>query len=310
MGRAQLAAAVAEAAPGDAVTCWFLDLYLADQARARYRGALENLSILCQPDLPADEVDCVAYPFMSSGNAELTRDLMQQGHQALRLGGRMLTATDNRRDTWLGLEMKKLFGRVTRRCVEQGTLYLATKTHPLKKLKDFSARFAFRDRGRLIRAMSRPGVFAHRRVDSGARALMEVMELESHQRVLDMGCGSGTVSLAAALRCPGVKVHAIDSNARAVECTLCGKAVNGLTGFTVQLDSQGDIPEPGTYDLFLANPPYYSNFRIAEVFLKAARRRFVRPARSSWSRRCRSGTSKPCPELSSTFTCGRSRTMR
>ena len=107
--------------------------------------------------------------------------------------------------------------------------------------------------------MSRPGVFAHRRVDSGARALMEVMELESHQRVLDMGCGSGTVFWRP-LSLPGVKVHAIDSNARAVECTLCGKAVNGLTGFTVQLDSQGDIPEPGTYDLFLANPPYYLNF--------------------------------------------------
>jgi 16S rRNA (guanine1207-N2)-methyltransferase len=29
---------------------------------------------------------------------------------------------------------------------------------------------------------------------------------------------------------------------------------------------------PGSYDLFLANPPYYSNYRIAEIFLDAGRR--------------------------------------
>ncbi|NQV26543.1 MAG: methyltransferase, partial [Rhodopirellula sp.] len=28
--------------------------------------------------------------------------------------------------------------------------------------------------------------------------------------------------------------------------------------------------EPGTYDLALANPPYFSNFRIAEIFVQAA----------------------------------------
>ena len=84
-----------------------------------------------------------------------------------------------------------------------GALYLATKTRPLAKLKNFTCEFVFRDRQRLIRAVSRPGVFAHRRVDPGARALMEVMEIEPGARVLDMGCGSGTVALAAVVRASG-----------------------------------------------------------------------------------------------------------
>jgi 16S rRNA (guanine1207-N2)-methyltransferase len=201
---------------------------------------------------------------------------MQEGHQALRIGGRMLAATDNPRDTWLGSEMRKLFDRVTRRPKDQGTLYLATKTRPLAKLKNFTCEFVFRDRQRLIRAVSRPGVFAHRRVDPGARALMEVMEIEPGARVLDMGCGSGTVALAAATRALGVSVRGIDSNPRAVECLLRGAALNELPNVTGQLDAEGAVPEPGRFDLVLANPPYYSNFRIAEIFL-AAGRRALRP---------------------------------
>ena len=32
------------------------------------------------------------------------------------------------------------------------------------------------------------------------------------------------------------------------------------------------MPEPGSYDLALANPPYYADFRIAELFVEAAHR--------------------------------------
>ena len=87
-------------------------------------------------------------------------------------------------------------------------LYIGTKTKHLKKVKDFSCEFAFRDAGRLIRAYSRPGVFSHRRVDVGARHLMNEMQIEPGARVLDIGCGSGTVALAAAFRADGVQVHA------------------------------------------------------------------------------------------------------
>jgi 16S rRNA (guanine1207-N2)-methyltransferase len=31
------------------------------------------------------------------------------------------------------------------------------------------------------------------------------------------------------------------------------------------------VPEPGTWDLALTNPPYYSEFRLAELFVEAAR---------------------------------------
>ena len=227
-GVAQLAAAAAQRFPAAAVDCHYLDLYRAEKAR-RYAGdGLANLTIGCSADFPPQAVDLAALPFSAQGEAELTRELLQEAHQRLEPGGTLITSTDNPCDRWLHAEMRKLFAAVTRRQSSQGTVYLARRDRPLKRVKDFRCNFAFRDRGRLIQAVSRPGVFSHREVDPGARQLMAAMEIAAGDRVLDMGCGSGTVSLAAAFRAEGVEVLAVDSHARAVECTALGAAKNGL----------------------------------------------------------------------------------
>jgi len=149
-------------------------------------------------------------------------------------------------------------------------LYRLKKQKPLKTLKNFDCEFAFRDGENLIKVISRPSVFSHRRLDLGARALMEVMEIPEGSKVLDIGCGSGAVGLAAATRSPNVSVHGIDSNARAVQCLLWGAELNGLSNVSAHLTSSGELLEPGTFDIALGNPPYYSHFTIAEIFLQTA----------------------------------------
>jgi 16S rRNA G1207 methylase RsmC len=201
----------------------------------------------------------------------LTRDLLQAGHERLRLGGKLYAATENRKDTWLGEQLHKIFRKLERRLLSDGVLYVATKTEPLKKIKNYSCEFAFRDRGRLIRAFSRPGVFSHRHIDPGARQLIEEMRVDTGARVLDIGCGAGVVALAAAFRAEGVTVHAVDSNVRAVRCTQRGAELNGLTNLTTELNADGKYDGSGGYDVALANPPYYSGFRIATHFLTAGR---------------------------------------
>jgi 16S rRNA (guanine1207-N2)-methyltransferase len=234
-----------------------------------WRDGPTNLRIECACDLAAGEADIVALPFSASGDAELTRDLLQSGQERIVLGGKLYTATDNADDNWLEGELRKIFRKLERRPTSTGVLYVATKTEPLKKRKNFSCEFAFRDCGRLIRAYSRPGVFSHRHIDPGARRLIDAMQIDPGARVLDIGCGSGTVALAAAGRAEGASVHAIDSNTRAVECTQRGAELNGFTNLTVELNVNGNFQGAGEFDLALANPPYYSNFRIARHFLTA-----------------------------------------
>ena len=270
-GVAQLAAAAARRFPGAAVYCHYLDLYQAEQARCYAGNNLANLTLGCSSDFPPQSVDLAALPLSAQGDAELTRELMQEAHQRLKTGGVLLASTDNRHDRWLHEEMRTLFVTVTRRESPQGTLYLARRDRPLKRLRNFRCAFVFRDRDRLIHAASRPGVFSHREVDPGARQLMAAMEIAPGNRVLDMGCGSGTVSLAAAFRAEGVSIVAVDSHARAVECTALGANRNGLGNIAVEHSACGPRCEPGSMDVVVANPPYYAGFRIARFFLEAGR---------------------------------------
>jgi 16S rRNA (guanine1207-N2)-methyltransferase len=294
-GLGQFAAAAATTFDHGEVHCLFLDLYRA-QACARRLGlkvqlepqlaaangaaaltesTRSNLTLHCATDFPEIEADCAALPLSAGGEAELTRDLLQSAHDRLRIGGALFVSTDNPRDTWLEQQLRKLPGKVNRRAAAEGVLYVLHKTAPLRKHKNFACEFVFRDRQRLLRGISRPGVFSHRHVDPGARRLMETMEIAAGQRVLEIGCGSGAASLAAASRAVEVTVQAIDSAARAVVCLRQAAELNELPSITAQLDATGDIPHLGSYDLALANPPYYANFRIAQHFVMLAERALV-----------------------------------
>jgi 16S rRNA (guanine1207-N2)-methyltransferase len=277
LGRGQFAQVAASYFPQAQVTCQFFDKYLADKA-ARHCGQAKGGAgegepiVVCAADFPEGPFDLVALPVDPRGDSELTRDLLQSGHERLVAGGRLIAATSNCGDQWLHGEMRKLFEKVTRRPLDEGVLYLATKTDRLKKRKNFECEFAFRDQERLIKAVSRPGVFSHRSLDAGARALMNTMTVHDGDRVLDLGCGAGVVAFAAAFRANRVSVVAVDSHARAVECTTQGAELNGLENVSTVLNADGDAPSPETFDLVLGNPPYYSDYRIAEVFLQGARR--------------------------------------
>jgi precorrin-6B methylase 2 len=273
LGRAQLARAAAEARPSGQVTCWFLDIYRLRLAEAHQEVPLPpSLELVCGADLPTGEYDAALIPISVSGEAELTRDLLQMAYVRLARGGRLTVAVDNPRDRWLGGEMEKLFSRVVRITRAEGTIYQGIQRDPLKKWKDFRCEFACRDGERLLRIFSRPGVFSHRRVDPGARHLLNYMELQVGDRVLDLGCGSGVVTLGAAASSSQVHVHALDTNARAVECTQQGIEANGLENVSVELNSADDLNLAEPCQLVLANPPYFSGTRIVRAFLDAARR--------------------------------------
>ena len=313
LGRAQLAAQLARSMPEADVRCHFLDLYPAEEAQSETSGP-ENLAIECTADLPPGEFDLAVIPVSRFGEAELTRDILQSACDRLIDGGRLVAAVDNAADKWLHSEMHKLFSKVTREPQRRGVIYRGTRRGSIKRPRDFRCEFAFRDGERLVKLLTRPGVFSHRQLDLGARALLEAMTVRAGDRLLDIGCGSGAVGLAAALRAEHVHVTALDSNARAVECTRAGAALNGLSivdtfpplpatdpplqsappagrgaggeghssmnenatqptsTVTVLHNAHGRVPDPGAYDLAIGNPPYYSHYQIAEIFVQAARR--------------------------------------
>jgi 16S rRNA (guanine1207-N2)-methyltransferase len=279
------------------VTCVVFDLHQAELARAASGGrgaddvgALDggvpsNLAIECVADLPGGPFDVAAIPLRAGADSELAWELLQTAFDRLAIGGRLWTAVDEPRDRWVAGRMKALFGgRYERHANDEAVAYGATKREPLDKPKRFECEFAFRDRDRLIKVVSRPGVFSHRKLDLGARALIESLSepdgrgrerelVQPGSRVLDLGCGAGAVGFAAALRAADVAVHAIDSMPRALDCASRGAAANGIAErHSVQLAAGGEVRGGGGFDLVLANPPYYSQHAIAEIFVRFALR--------------------------------------
>jgi len=278
VGRGQAAHALAVDRPAARVVAWFLDLQPCIAARAAWRSPPANLAVACTADMPAGPYDIAVVPLAKDGEAELSRDLLQAALLHLAPGGWLVAAIDNPRDNWLREQLAETGETVRVRPAEGGgkrgtgtIAYVVRKTREPAKVRDFSCEVVFRDRERLLTAFTRPGVFAHRRIDPGARHLLNAVDVAPETRVLDIGCGSGCVALGIAARDPSVVVHAFDSAARAVECTKLGADLNGLANVSVALEAEGRVPERGAWDLALANPPYYADFVIAEKFVEAAR---------------------------------------
>lgn len=244
---------------------------MADDGTSRIR-------LVCAPDPPEQEFDSIAFPTNAISSSEQTQELLQSAHLRLRIGGRLVVSTNNPKDKWLHERLRELFDKVSVSNHRDGVVYVARKATPLKKVRNFQSAFAFRFREQLVSLTSRPGVFSHRRIDAGARALIRSLELLQNpaiefqpRHIADLGCGCGAVAVAAALQYPEARILAVDSHARAVECAAESAAANHIDRVETLLCSNAVLPDPEQWDLVLTNPPYYSDFRISELFLQAAR---------------------------------------
>ncbi len=281
-GRAQTAEWFARATPDSHVTCWYLDQFQAFRATEHMTFADEklgpakvlpsNIEIACTADLPIREYQLAFIPLVSTGEAELSRDFLQQMFHQLSIGGRLAVSVDNPDDRWVHDQLKGFEKSVKVRKFDDAVVYMIDKKTPLKKLKDFSCELAFRDCDELIQLITRPGVFSHRQLDNGARQLLDAVDVFPGARLLDIGCGSGSVTLGIAKRDPSARVHAVDSNARSLACLSRSLDLNGITNVTMELNHDGVSGEPDQFDMALANPPYFGDFRIAEKFIATAYR--------------------------------------
>ena len=69
-----------------------------------------------------------------------------------------------------------------------------------------------------------------------------------------------------------ISLTLVDSHSRAVEAARENAARFGMPAEVILSDSGTPARMDGTFDVFVGNPPYYSDYRIAEVFLETAMR--------------------------------------
>jgi 16S rRNA (guanine1207-N2)-methyltransferase len=253
-------------------TCYQMDLYQADRLREELAAASITARVVALPDLwdlPAEFQSAVYMP-ARSGERELKIDMAEQAFHVLRPGGTLVVWSSYEGDQFFPNLLKKIYGRVHPSHTEQDTVLWSQRAGDRPRRRHevtFQARVGA---GPSCRFVSRPGTFSYGRFDDGARALVEVARVEAGERVLDVGCGVGTNGTFAAQRAgPEGFVAFVDSNVRAAALAELNARANGMPRFTAVASStvSGDGLDQETFDVALANPPYYGAGSIAELFV-------------------------------------------
>lgn len=112
-----------------------------------------------------------------------------------------------------------------------------------------------------IAYLTKPGIFAYRETDPGTAFLARHLPSCAGKSVLDLGCGSGALSLAA-FALGAADVLATDTSAIAIACTERNFAEKGVPGRTLCADlAQGaaNALHDNGFDLVLSNPPFHKD---------------------------------------------------
>ena len=144
--------------------------------------------------------------------------------------------------------------------------------------------------GTEITVNTESSLFSPKEADRGTLAMLNHVEFSEEDKLLDLGCGCGIVSLAAAAN--GVKPENIvltDVDALAVRTAEKNMRENGFPGAVfVTGDALTNVPG-SDFDLILSNPPYHTDFKVAKSFiekgfnrLKISGRMFMVTKRKDW----------------------------
>lgn len=140
--------------------------------------------------------------------------------------------------------------------------------------------------GESLAYVTRPGLFSWAELDDGTRLLIETLQahgLRADDRVLDLGSGSGVLSLVAARQAPGGHVVAVDADCRAVEATRRTLAHNRIENAEVLLSDITEALGERAFSALVTNPPFHreqaTNYVIGGQIIREAARHLERRGR-------------------------------
>ena len=274
--------------PEAAVCAHAFDAHHARAIRDHLAGCgLDSEHVLCTPQVGEGYASALFMTTPRSMPAELVLDQLQDIYLSLAEGGSLLAAFEGDPDAALKT-MRLVWPTVhVARRAKHAVLFRAVRRGEPRKTRSFASDWeASVPGGGKVTFTSLPGCFCHRRADDGGLALAEIAAREveafaaqgaSRLNLLDMGCGCGLVGLLVAdaarrVHLPKTSLTLIDSHARAIEAARLNVARMGIPAELILADDGLPRGRVGEFDLFVGNPPYYSDYRIAEVFLETAYR--------------------------------------
>ena len=103
---------------------------------------------------------------------------------------------------------------------------------------------------------TRWGVFSPRAIDEGTLLLMKYLDINEHDKCLDLGCGYGPIGLSVAKSCPQGEVHMVDKDFVAVELSNNNAKLNHSDNAKAYLsDAFLSVNKDNYFDQIISNVP-------------------------------------------------------
>jgi 16S rRNA (guanine1207-N2)-methyltransferase len=261
---------------GMETTCAQLDLH----QTARVKECLAELEVTAEVvatpdlwDLPA-RFNTVIFPASAHADRELKLDVVEQAYHILQPGGVFITLSEYEKDNQFAKWHKKVFGKCGETpASENGMAFFSTRPPEDQKRRRHEVTFHARTQdGPSMEFVSRPGTFSYGHFDNGSRAMLEVTEIRAGDRILDLGCGNGAVGCLAGQKAgPKGTVTFIDSSLRAIALAELNAKANAIPNTRFLLATRLEGLEMSSFDVILANPPYYAKSEITRLFVEGTR---------------------------------------
>ncbi len=123
--------------------------------------------------------------------------------------------------------------------------------------------------GKNLKVETGVSLFSPNGVDKGTLSMLRHVEFSPEDKLLDLGCGCGIVSLiAASSGVNPVNITLTDIDSEAVNISKKNLIANGFEGFEAVVgDALSQVKDSG-YTLILSNPPYHTDFSVAKSFIE------------------------------------------
>lgn len=234
--------------------------------------------------IPENSIDNFFYRV--SKEKPVVHHLLNQAWRCLKPGGKLLLTGYKNEGTKTYIEkIAKLFD-CNKNIQKKGPVYSAelykqTECDTTKLLDDSQyaqARTIAPESG--LKLLSKPGLFGWNKIDAGSALLIEQLSqlsLPQSSICLDLGCGYGYLSIAAASlsNCKDIQAWILtDNNAAALQLAQQNLLANQITGEVIPADAGKELSTKA--DLLLCNPPFHQGFEIdgdlTDKFLQNAKR--------------------------------------
>ena len=121
--------------------------------------------------------------------------------------------------------------------------------------------------GQQLTFLTDAGVFSKKMIDYGSRVLLSVLDFETGEQVLDVGCGYGPLGLTLA-KAQGVTATMVDINQRALDLSQKNAERNQVSAHIFQSNVYEKVS--GIFDHIISNPPIRAGKQVVHEVISGS----------------------------------------